>query len=363
MATTTEISPQTDKKILIAMSGGVDSSAAALIIREAGHEALGVTMCFGLSFADGNPKSCCDPRSISDARRVCQKIGIPHYTLDHADQLKSAVIDDFIAEYKRGRTPNPCVRCNQRLKFTDLLEKAKELDCDAIATGHYAKIVEDEEGFHLEAAEDKRKDQTYFLWGIKKADLAHILFPVSHLQKPALRKIAEDAGLPTANKQESQDICFVTDGNYRNLLRSYGVESKSGDMVTTTGKVVSQHTGISDYTVGQRKGLGVALGAPKYVVEVDVVNNRVVIGDRTDLDAMGCIITEYNAFETLENRSLSVKIRSTMAATPCVASVDEDGRIRVVFDSPQFAVCAGQTAVLYDGERVVGGGIIDEKLD
>lgn len=350
------------QRILVAMSGGVDSSAAALLLKEQGHDIMGVTMCFGITFADGNPKSCCDPKSISDARRVCQMIGVPHYTLDHAEQLKKHVIDDFVSEYVKGRTPNPCVRCNQKLKFTDLLEKAQDLDCDAIATGHYATIIEDEDGFHLEAASDKRKDQTYFLWGIRKEDLAHIIFPVSHLEKPELRKIAEKAGLPTANKRESQDICFVPDGNYRTLLKAYGVESKPGNMVTLDGTVVGKHTGIVDYTVGQRKGLGVALGAPKYVVEVDVVNNRVVIGDKKDLDGNGCVITEYNPLESLEGKELTVKIRSTMAATPCKASIDPDGRVRVHFDTPQFAVCAGQTAVLYDGDRVIGGGIIDEKL-
>ena len=350
-----------DRRIMVAMSGGVDSSVAAYLLKKENIDIAGVTMCFGLTFEDGNPKQCCDPKSISDAKRVCNMIDIPHYVLDHAEELKKFVIDDFVEEYKKGRTPNPCVRCNQRLKFDNLLEKARDMGLDSIATGHYAKIEEDESGFHLEMATDRHKDQTYFLWGIKKEDLPYIVFPVSHIEKPELRKIAENAGLEIAHKQESQDICFVTDGNYRNLLANYGVESKSGDMVTVDGTVVGEHSGIVGYTVGQRKGLGVALGRPQYVVDIDTKNNRVVIGDRKDLDANGLYIDEYNELESLPSTGITIKIRSTMAPVKC--SVEKAGeRLKVLFDEPQFAISPGQSAVLYDGIRVIGGGITDERI-
>lgn len=342
------------------MSGGVDSSAAAYLLKEHGYDVVGATMCFGLSSTDGNPKSCCDPLAVSDAKRVCQKLRMPHYTLDYAELLHTHVIADFIAEYRRGRTPNPCVRCNQRLKFGALLQKADELGMDTLATGHYASIVEDAEGFHLEAAFDTTKDQSYFLWGIRKADLSRILFPVSDIKKTVLREIAEGAGLSTAQKKESQDICFVTDGNYRSMLLEQGVETKPGDMVHIDGRIVGRHRGIEHYTIGQRKGLGVALGEPQFVCAVDVPRNRVVIGPRQALDGNGCMISEYNAFESLEGRTLSVKIRSTMAAVPCVARREgDDNVVRIDFAQPLFAVSCGQSAVLYDGTRVVGGGIID----
>ncbi len=343
------------------MSGGVDSSVAALLLKEQGFDVVGVTMCFGLTYEDGNPKQCCDPKSISDAKRVCTMVDMPHYTLDHAEELKKYVIDDFMTEYTKGRTPNPCVRCNQYLKFENLLEKARDLGLDAIATGHYATITEDEDGFHLECAEDARKDQTYFLWGIKKEDLASILFPVSHMEKSELRRIAAEAELPVANKTESQDICFVTDGNYRNLLKAYGIKSSSGKMILKDGTVVGEHNGIEHYTVGQRKGLGVALGRPMYVVDVNVQDNIVVIGDREELNASGLYIGEYNSFENF-TENMTIKIRSTMKATPCQAEWMGD-ELKVIFGTPQFAVSAGQTAVLYSGNRVIGGGIIERRID
>jgi len=345
---------------MVAMSGGVDSSVAALLLKEQGFSPTGATMCFGLMDGGKNPRSCCDPQSVSDAKRVCLKLNISHHVFDYAKELKEFVIDDFADEYKKGRTPNPCVRCNSFLKFDLLLRRAKEMGFSAIATGHYAKITEDESGFHLETASDAKKDQTYFLWGIKKQDLPNILFPVCDIEKTNLRKIAEAAGLPTAQKQDSQDICFVSDGNYRTLLARYGVESKEGKMFHTSGKILGRHSGIEHYTVGQRKGLNIALGEPAYVADIDVENNTVVIGSRNDLLSGGCIIANCNEFENIEG-NLSVKIRSTMLPAKCKAQKLENGEIKIIFDEPQFAVTAGQSAVLYRQNRVVCGGIIEKR--
>ncbi len=346
------------KKIVIAMSGGVDSSVAAYLLKQQGHDVIGLTMCFGIEFdGDVGAKQCCDPKAIQDARRVCSTIGIKHYVLDHAEEMKKHIVDNFVDEYTKGRTPNPCVRCNTYLKFTGLLQKTRELGFDYIATGHYAKINEDETGFHLEAAEDKKKDQTYFLYGIKKEDLGSILFPVFGMEKPELRKIAEEAGLLNAQKAESQDICFVPSGDYRVLLDAYGIKQKPGKIVDMEGKVLGTHEGVERFTVGQRKGLGVAVGRPQYVINIDVPSATVTIGDKEHLAETTLAISGFNQLEPLEGE-LSIKIRSTMAAVPC--SVEEDDELlKVTFAQQQFGICAGQSAVIYDGDRVIGGGLIE----
>jgi tRNA-specific 2-thiouridylase len=292
---------------------------------------------------------------------VCKKLGIQHYVFDYADELKKFVIDNFIDEYKNGRTPNPCVRCNAFLKFTLLLNRAKELGFEKIATGHYAKIIEDETGFHLETADDKNKDQTYFLWGIKKQNLPNILFPVCNIEKTNLRKIAKNAGLPTAQKQDSQDICFVNNGNYRTLLSQYGVKSQTGKMIYTDGKILGQHSGIENYTVGQRKGLGIALGKPAFVTKIDMENNVVTIGSRDDLLGKGCIVESCNFLENLENQNgkLTAKIRSTMTPAKCSVERISQDSVKITFDEQQFAITCGQSAVIYNGTRVVLGGIIN----
>lgn len=346
------------KKVVIAMSGGVDSSVAALLLKQQGHEVVGITMCFGIEFdGDANAKQCCDPKSISDARRVCNMIGIKHYVLDHAEEMKKHIVDNFVEEYTKGRTPNPCVRCNTHLKFDGLLRKTRELGFDQIATGHYARITEDESGFHLEAAEDKRKDQTYFLYGIKKEDLGSIIFPVYGMEKSELRKIAEEAELPVAQKAESQDICFVPGGDYRVLLDAYGIRQKPGNIVNSAGEVLGTHEGVERFTIGQRKGLGVAVGRPQYVINIDVSSGTVTIGDKEELAESTLSISGFNQLEPLEG-DLSIKIRSTMAAVPCEVTQNGD-LLDVTFATQQYGVCAGQSAVIYNGNRVVGGGLIE----
>lgn len=344
------------------MSGGVDSSVSAYLLQKEGYDITGVTMSFNLLANSEDAKQCFSPEAVVDAEKVCKQLNIPHYAIERTKELKEFVVDNFIEEYKKGRTPNPCVRCNQRLKFGSLIDKCKELNLDAIATGHYAKISEDGDGFHLEMADDRHKDQTYFLWGIKKEDLGSIIFPVSGMKKPELRKIARDAGLAVAEKKESQDICFVPDGNYRELLADYGVESKPGNMINRNGDILGEHTGIEAYTIGQRKGLGIAVGRPQYVIDIDIVKNVVIVGDREELDAKGLFVSEFNYLEPFPSNKISAKIRSTMAPVGC--SVEKDGELlKILFDTPQFAVSAGQSVVLYSDTRVIGGGIIDSRID
>jgi len=354
---------QNNKNVMIAMSGGVDSSVAAFLLKEQGYSPVGATMCFGLIDVDSNPKSCCDPRSVADARRVCAKLEMPHYVFDYAKELKKHVIDNFVKEYSLGQTPNPCVRCNTYLKFQSLLKRAKELGLSKIATGHYAKITHDYMGFHLETADDKIKDQSYFLWGIKKEALPNIIFPVCDIEKTALRKIAEKAGLPTAQKQESQDICFVSNGNYRTLLAEYGVKSQKGKMLHMDGRVLGEHSGIENYTVGQRKGLGIALGEAAFVCDIDPQKNTVIIGNRNHLLANGCIVKNCNFFENFDEKStFGVKIRSTMEPAKCQIKKIDESSVKIIFEEPQFAVTHGQSAVVYNKNRVVLGGIIRERM-
>ena len=349
------------KKIIVAMSGGVDSSVAALLLKKAGHEVVGMTMDFGINYEPNQQtRQCSAPESVIDAKKVCDMLGIPHYAIDKSSEMKKYVIDPFVEEYTKGRTPNPCVRCNQNLKFGAMLKKVEELGFDAIATGHYAKITKDDDGYHLEAAEDKKKDQTYFLYGVKKEDLSKIIFPVYGMEKSELRKIAEEAKLPVAQKKESQDICFVPGGNYRVLLDTYNIKQKSGNIIDKNGKILGSHSGVENFTIGQRKGLGVAIGRPQYVTKIDIKSGDVTIGDKEDLEETTLFISNVNYLESLKG-DLSIKIRSTMSATPCTVEQIGDN-LKVTFVNPQYGVCAGQSAVIYNGDRVVAGGLIETSI-
>jgi tRNA-specific 2-thiouridylase len=345
------------RKTLVAMSGGVDSSVAALLCKEQGLNPVGVTMCLGVNTEADDPR-CCGPEGIADARRVCDYLGIPHYVWDFAEIMRQKVIDPFREAYRQGRTPNPCVDCNRYLKFEELLKRGKGLGFDVLVTGHYAEVVKTDSSVALVRPADRHKDQTYFLYGIRYEDLASIYFPLARMQKSEVRDMARAAGLPVAEKSESQDICFVGKGTYRDIL---GSTAQPGDIVDESGNVVGTHTGIEHYTIGQRKGLGIAAAHPLYVVAVDALNNKVIVGSKNAGAAKGLIARDLNMLVEFLPVTALVQIRyqqKPIAAT-CVIESEE---LMVMFDSPLSAVTPGQSVVLYEGDKVLGGGIIEKAL-
>ena len=339
------------------MSGGVDSSVAALLLKKEGYDISGVTMCLGISTEDD--AKCCGASAIDDAKRVCDRLRIPHYVFDYAAQLEDKVIAKFISEYKKGRTPNPCVECNRSLKFGTLLDKALALGFDFLATGHYADIEKNEEGYYLRRPKDKKKDQTYFLYAIPSEKLGHILFPLAHLTKDDVRDIAKKNSLPVAQKQESQDICFVTQKNYQEFLLSRGQEFNPGPIVDLQGKVLGQHRGIIFHTIGQRGGLGISHPTPLYVVSIDPLKNRIVVGEKKDLMGKGLIASDVTRLAENWPPQVHAKIRYRKKEALCETKT-ENGKLKVVFAEEQEAITPGQSVVFYDKDRVLGGGEIQE---
>ncbi|MEZ5358704.1 MAG: tRNA 2-thiouridine(34) synthase MnmA [Candidatus Zixiibacteriota bacterium] len=360
-----------DKHVLVAMSGGVDSSVALYLLHEQGYTVSGATMKLwdykdvggeDHARADGG---CCDLNAINNARAVCDKLGVRHYVLDFSGIFRQTVIENFVSEYRRGRTPNPCVLCNTKIKWEKFLERARGIGCDYIATGHYAITGIDEATGRsfLDRGKDWTKDQAYALWGVTQDALAHTLLPLGPLTKEETRAIAAGAGLKTACVPESMEICFVADNNYERFIREYvNMEIPKGDIVTEEGKVVGEHKGIPFYTVGQRKGLGIAHPTPLYVKKIDVEANRVIVGEKQSVHASEFTVSDLNWVSktpTVETFSGNVQIRYNHRACPAMVIPQQDNRLLVRFSDPQPAITPGQSAVVFDGDRILVGGIID----
>lgn len=342
------------KRAMIAMSGGVDSSVAAFLLNEQGFDCLGATMSL---FQKENS-------DISDAKSICDKIGMPFYVFDFAEQFKKYVIDEFVKAYTLGKTPNPCIFCNKNLKFSEMLKKADELDCDLLVTGHYARVEYDEktQKYQLKKAADSAKDQSYVLYMLTQEQLKRIRFPLGGYSKPEIREIAENHGFITAHKSDSQDICFIPDGDYAKYIEEYlGRSFPVGDFILRDGTVLGSHKGIINYTLGQRKGLGIAYTKPLFVLEIDTENNKVILGDNEDLfsDTLRAKDVNIISGDSLKNPiRCKAKVRYKHTEQDAAAFVDENGILNVKFDTPQRAITKGQAVVLYDGDTVIGGGEI-----
>lgn len=351
------------KKALIAMSGGVDSSVAAHIIKNAGYECLGVTMNLHQN-NDNNScdKSCCTSQDISDAKNVASSLGIAHLLLDFHENFKEKVIDKFVNTYQMGGTPNPCIDCNRYLKFEKLLNYMNEIDYDYVVTGHYARIEKDTNRYLLKKGLDENKDQSYVLYSLTNQQLAHTLFPLGSFTKNEIREIASEINLINAQKKDSQDICFIPDKKYAEFIENYtGKTFKKGDFVSIDGKKLGTHKGIIRYTVGQRKGLGLSLPESLYVTEINPATNQVVLGKDEDLYKKSLDVTNINLI-ALDNINtpikLTAKLRYKHKEAPCKVWQTDKNSLHIEFDEPQRAITKGQAAVLYDNDIVVGGGTI-----
>ncbi|NQW02258.1 MAG: tRNA 2-thiouridine(34) synthase MnmA [Rhodospirillales bacterium] len=360
--------PESETRVIVAMSGGVDSSVTAALMADAGYDAVGVTLqLYDHGAALAKKGACCAGQDIRDARRVADAVGIPHYVLDYENRFREEVIDDFADSYLRGETPIPCVRCNQTVKFRDLLATARDLDGDVLVTGHYVRRVDGPHGPELHRAKDESKDQSYFLFATTREQLGFLRFPLGDLDKTQTRALASRFDLPVADKPDSQDICFVPNGNYADLVEKLRPGAcDPGDIVHVDGRVLGQHAGIIRYTVGQRRGLGVSSADPLYVVRVEADSRRVIVGPRSALLQSRISVTDINWLGdgALPDEGLAVEIKIRSASVPSAARLfaDENGRMLVVPDAPLDSVAPGQACVFYQGDRVLGGGwIVREK--
>ena len=353
------------KKVMLAMSGGVDSSVALLLLKEK-YDVIGVTLKLfdNETICDKTSKTCCSLSDVEDAKSVAARCGIDHYTFNFKQLFKDTVIKNFTTAYLKGETPNPCIDCNRYVKFEEMLKRAVALDCDYLATGHYARIEKDEATgrYLLKKALDDTKDQSYVLYNLTQDQLSKILFPMGEMKKREARVLADSSNLVNANKPDSQDICFVPDGDYARFIEEYtGVKQKEGNFIDTKGNILGKHKGISHYTIGQRKGLGIAMGKPVYVIGINPEDNTVVLGDENELMNTTLIATDVNfiSIEKLENPlKCKARTRYKQVEQPCTISQNHDGTVLVVFDNPQRAFTPGQAVVFYDNDIVIGGGTI-----
>ncbi len=354
-------------KIAVAMSGGVDSSVTAAILKGEGYEVVGVTMRFWeCDYTDGKSTpfdGCCGVQGLADAQKVCSILGIPHKVADMQRIFKDKVVTDFYTEYSRGRTPNPCIRCNEHLKFGAFMEWVQNFGIDLISTGHYARIEKHGERYKLKKGVDENKDQSYVLYSMNQEQLGRTLMPLGGLTKQKVREMAVELGLPVAEKKDSQEICFVPDDDYRGFVsRQMPHLLKSGVIKDSNGKVLGEHNGIINYTIGQRRGLGISADEPLFVIDIDVETNAIVVGSKQETYGNKLVATDVN-WISIENPDhpirVNAKIRYNHQEAPATVTPMNDGRVNVAFEDLQMAITPGQTVVFYQEDTVVGGGTIE----
>lgn len=370
------------KKVLVAMSGGVDSSVASFLLKEEGYDVVGLTMCLGIKEGDDGKPRCCGVQAIEDAKRVCRKLKIPHYVMDFSKELEEKVVNNFISEYLKGRTPNPCIDCNRYIKFGTLLKKAISMGFDFLATGHYAGIMFDNQRkrYLLRKGVDYQKDQSYWLYAMTQEQLKYTLMPLGNLTKERVRQIAREKGLPVANKPESQEICFIPDNNYGEFLKEYiPLEARPGPIINKEGKVIGEHRGIIFYTIGQRKGIGIAARESLYVTAIDKESNTIVIDKKEEVYGDELIANNVNFIDIEKLKTpirIEAKIRYLHRCSPATIIPLSEDKVKVRFDHPQWAITPGQAVVFYqsvvhlpspageagakqgNGDIVIGGGTI-----
>ncbi|EPY2280929.1 tRNA 2-thiouridine(34) synthase MnmA [Clostridium sporogenes] len=354
------------KKVLVGMSGGVDSSVAAYLLKEQGYEVIGVTMQIWQDDEEFIEKEggCCSLSAVADARRVANKIGIPFYVMNFKDAFKRNVIDYFVDEYMEGRTPNPCIACNKFIKFSSFLDKAMAMGIDYVATGHYAIIEKQKDRYIIRKSEDDKKDQTYALYNLTQFQLERTLMPCGQYKKSQIREIAKDIGLRVHNKKDSEEICFIPDNDHGRYIKNrFPNKVREGNFVDKQGNVLGKHKGIVYYTIGQRKGLGIAFGKPMYVVDINPFKNEVVLGSLEDLLNTELVAKDINyiPFDTLkEPMEVEAKIRYSQIPSKAIITPIDDGRVKVNFHEKQRAITKGQSVVFYKDDLLIGGGIIEK---